>query len=556
MSLSIEAPVMAEPVINAHVPTSNEASSVIQNSYFDIKTFLYLDTIGVQEINGETYVSGNWPVQFVYRFWDDGDHPDHADYALNPDYSITTRFSVYLTSPDGLIDGREYIDLYANSPIEIRYHASFSDTEAVYPTVIDQDTRERSQVLEPGRYTLTLQVLADDVDSQDLVDSLDFVLSGQDYEVTNFELSDHVWLRGDSITLSATVSNIGAMDMDRSGSELQFFLSEDMVWDDQDLLIGAQATAYLAAEPPGFRQVTTYDQQVSYLVDAGIDVGTYHVLAVADANNWAFDTDRSNNVAVSGPVEIAERASVIDGDGDNNLLLGTGGADQVNGLGGHDTLRGDVGDDTLDGGAGRDTLSGGDGNDSLVGGDTYDDLFDVIYGGAGNDTIDGGAGNDSLHGGDGNDEIRGGFGSDTLIGNAGEDSLNGGAMSDILFGGDGDDFLNGGYGFDRLNGGSGADRFFHSGAAGHASDWVQDYSEADGDHLVFGGASGFYYQFQINLTNVAGAGDDTVEEAFVIYRPTGQILWALVDGASQDITLDGTHGTYLAEAGETIFTLV
>ena len=30
------------------------------------------------------------------------------------------------------------------------------------------------------------------------------------------------------------------------------------------------------------------------------------------------------------------------------------------------------------------------------------------------------------------------------------------------------------------------------------------------------------------------SGDDDIEEAFVIYRPTGQILWALVDGAGQD----------------------
>ena len=30
------------------------------------------------------------------------------------------------------------------------------------------------------------------------------------------------------------------------------------------------------------------------------------------------------------------------------------------------------------------------------------------------------------------------------------------------------------------------------------------------------------------------AGDDNVQEDFVIYRTTGQILWALMDGAGQD----------------------
>ncbi|KIC46116.1 hypothetical protein RA29_20310, partial [Tateyamaria sp. ANG-S1] len=41
-------------------------------------------------------------------------------------------------------------------------------------------------------------------------------------------------------------------------------------------------------------------------------------------------------------------------------------------------------------------------------------------------------------------------------------------------------------------------------------------------------------QFQVNITNTASAGADGVDEAFVIYRPTGQILWALVDGDGQD----------------------
>ncbi|MDP2520791.1 hypothetical protein, partial [Shimia thalassica] len=30
------------------------------------------------------------------------------------------------------------------------------------------------------------------------------------------------------------------------------------------------------------------------------------------------------------------------------------------------------------------------------------------------------------------------------------------------------------------------------------------------------------------------SGNDDIEEAFIIYRPTGQIMWALVDGAGQE----------------------
>jgi serralysin len=158
----------------------------------------------------------------------------------------------------------------------------------------------------------------------------------------------------------------------------------------------------------------------------------------------------------------------------------------------------------------------------------------VLFGGAGNDTLDGGYGNDELRGDDGNDQIEGGFGADQLIGGAGADTLSGGALSDVIFGGNGADFLNGGFGFDRLNGGAGADRFFHLGVAGHGSDWIQDYSAAQGDQLVAGIAGATRAQFQVNFAHTPNAGAAGIAEAFVIYRPTGQILWALVDGAGQD----------------------
>jgi Ca2+-binding RTX toxin-like protein len=223
--------------------------------------------------------------------------------------------------------------------------------------------------------------------------------------------------------------------------------------------------------------------------------------------------------------------------------------DMLHGGAGDDRIFGGDGSDTLHGGDGRDTLDGGSGDDFLFGGASTADLSDVIYGGDGNDSIDGGYGNDELHGGNGNDTVLGGFGSDTLIGNAGDDLLVGGGGSDLMFGGPGDDTLNGGFGFDRLNGGSGADRFFHLGVADHASDWIQDYSVAEGDVLVFGQPGATRSQFQVNIANTPNAGAADVAEAFVIHRPTGQIIWALVDGAGQDsinIQLGGTVFDLLA----------
>lgn len=202
------------------------------------------------------------------------------------------------------------------------------------------------------------------------------------------------------------------------------------------------------------------------------------------------------------------------------------------GTDGNDILRGEGGNDTLEGRDGRDTLSGGDGDDLILGGATDLDRGDVIYGGAGHDHIDAGYGNDEVHGGTGDDTISGFYGNDTLIGNEGDDRLNGSVTADLIFGGDGFDFINGGFGSDRLNGGADGDTFYHTGIAGHGSDWIQDYDAAEGDVLQYGGESTGAHRFQVNYAS-SGAGDDAVDEAFVIHKPTGQILWALVDGEAQ-----------------------
>ena len=229
-------------------------------------------------------------------------------------------------------------------------------------------------------------------------------------------------------------------------------------------------------------------------------------------------------------------------------LLGTAEDDLLEAGAGADRLSGEGGHDTLIGGEGNDTLIGGEGNDVLQGGGSDIDVRDVIYGGNGNDSIDGGYGNDELRGDAGNDTILGGYGADTVIGGTGDDNLTAQAFGDEIFGGDGADFINGGFGHDRLNGGEGADRFFHLGVADHGSDWVQDYSAAEGDVLVFGQAA-TRDQFQVNLTETANAGAEGTQEAFVIYRPTGQILWALVDGAAQsqiNLVISGTQYDLLA----------
>jgi Ca2+-binding RTX toxin-like protein len=210
------------------------------------------------------------------------------------------------------------------------------------------------------------------------------------------------------------------------------------------------------------------------------------------------------------------------------VLYGTSGSDRLMGGDGHDSLEGRDG---------ADTLNGGDGRDTILGGATDRDLRDLIYGGSGHDVIDAGAGNDAVYGMAGDDTIAGGPGVDELYGQAGDDVITGSAFSDLVFGGTGADFVNGGWGHDRVNGGQDADTFFHAGVAGHGSDWIQDYSAAEGDRLRFGGTAEVA-DFGVTFAHTADAegrraGDGDIMEAFVLFRPTGQILWALVDGEAE-----------------------
>ena len=190
--------------------------------------------------------------------------------------------------------------------------------------------------------------------------------------------------------------------------------------------------------------------------------------------------------------------------------------------------------ETIHGGNGADQIIGSDQNDTIYGGFSVNDLRDVIYAGKGNDYVDGGYGNDAIYGGDGDDILLGGFGSDLLAGQNGNDVITGSALSDLIFGNDGDDFLNGGFGHDRINGGSGADKFYHLGIPDHGSDWIQDFTAEDGDVLLFADDGASASDFRVNFAETANAGQAGIREAFVIYEPSGQIVWALVDGEAQE----------------------
>lgn len=138
-------------------------------------------------------------------------------------------------------------------------------------------------------------------------------------------------------------------------------------------------------------------------------------------------------------------ADTLQGDSNNNVILGGGGADSLDGGAGDDSFEGGDGADFIDGGSGMDLISyadsasavsvllsngiHGSGSGGSATGDTFANIENII----------GSAFDDILGGSDAQNRILGGLGKDTLYGGSGEDHLEGGV---------GDDYLDGQAGFD------------------------------------------------------------------------------------------------------------
>ncbi|MCE8530831.1 hypothetical protein KBY24_18045 [Ruegeria pomeroyi] len=301
------------------------------------------------------------------------------------------------------------------------------------------------------------------------------------------------------------------------------------------LAYGAESRSFASSTIADF----TAGEDMLGLINHGVNDVTFDtkITQTVSDGNLLISLDGQKIASLTGVTEELELTDFLF----SNTTLGGGG---IVGTDGDDLLVGDAGKNGIYGFDGNDTLQGVDGDDTIYGGNGDDS----IEGGSGNDMIDAGSGNDLVNGGAGNDTVTGNYQEDTLAGNSGDDVLAGSAGSDLLFGGDGNDFLNGGFANDRLNGGDGADRFYHAGAAGHGSDWVQDYDAAEGDVLLFGDSTADVSDFLVSFAS-SGSGDATVDEAFITYVPGNQVLWALVDGAAQDsinLSIGGTEYDLLA----------
>ncbi|MFO0902613.1 MAG: choice-of-anchor D domain-containing protein [Pirellulales bacterium] len=219
----------------------------------------------------------------------------------------------------------------------------------------------------------------------------------------------------------------------------------------------------------------------SYLVDptlapltitADDDLGNFEAYNFEEAFAAVYDDDVIIDITACILAIVSEDQIVVGTNGADSLtgtplvdlIFGQDGNDTINGMaandcifGGrdHDTLIGNTGADLILGGSGNDSISGGIDNDTILGGSGDDELYgdqanDWIRGGRGNDLIRGGADEDRLYGGDGVDSIYGELGHDQIWGEAGADYLEGNEDNDTLNGGADDDSIYGNAGVDKI----------------------------------------------------------------------------------------------------------
>jgi Ca2+-binding RTX toxin-like protein len=142
-------------------------------------------------------------------------------------------------------------------------------------------------------------------------------------------------------------------------------------------------------------------------------LGNHTILTLSDGSTLTLQGVRPDELNASDFILFGEDkpapSGTIQGDNNNDMILGSAENDVMYGYGGDDHITADTGNDSVFAGEGNDSIFGNGGNDTL-------------YGEDGNDTIDAGSGNDIIWGGNGNDR---------LIGSEGNDIINGGNDTDI-----------------------------------------------------------------------------------------------------------------------------
>lgn len=250
-----------------------------------------------------------------------------------------------------------------------------------------------------------------------------------------------------------------------------------------------------------------------------IDIGKSNAKALTSA---------PDAVSSVGEGPVVGEDDVLSGGTGNDEIYGGQGNDQISGGTGNDLLWGNSGEDIIHGDDGDDQLHGGKGNDQLFGDSGNDQLSgntgdDFLSGGKSDDLLRGNDGDDTLHGDDGNDVLHGGKGADRLEGGSGSDQLNGNSGNDILIDGSGDDKVNGGSGDDLIIASSGTDTYI--GGSGI-------------DTIDFGGA-GRYVKVDLHAHKSSGMGNDRLSG---IENVIGSRFNDNITGDKRDNAIDGGRG--------------
>jgi len=209
-----------------------------------------------------------------------------------------------------------------------------------------------------------------------------------------------------------------------------------------------------------------YDRIEATAANAVIGLSEISGIDLIDAAGFAGVRVVGSSAAQTLDFSLVQLIDVvsINGDGGNDVIIGSLGADTIIGSFGSDTMDGGGGDDTFQIGvsAGLDTIEGGDGHDRIVataanaaiGLVQVSGIEEISAGGfagvrivgssasqvldfsevtlTGITSIDAANGNDTVIGSAGDDNLLGGFGNDTLDGGAGKNTLTGGGGNDVF----------------------------------------------------------------------------------------------------------------------------
>jgi Ca2+-binding RTX toxin-like protein len=224
----------------------------------------------------------------------------------------------------------------------------------------------------------------------------------------------------------------------------------------------------------------------------------YLVVQVSGSWGFAFEDGSTSKII---EIRIIDDNLTTGGVGDD-ILRGTGGAEDLVGGAGNDTYHLSPGDHVVElADEGQDTVYS---SITHVLGDNVEDL--TLIGNAAVNATGNLLGN-RLTGNGAANLIAGNTGLDRLFGGGGGDTLSGGLDNDLLEGGNGNDWLDGGQGIDTLLGGAGDDVFILDNRADIATELASQGT--DTVRTVFGTTLGSYLE---NLTllgteDVSGKGN-------------------------------------------------